>query len=275
MVTHQLIDQREPCFNPRAPHGARRGSSRASAGSSCFNPRAPHGARLQQLIDLVTQLGFQSTRPARGATSTRRGFLRPRAVSIHAPRTGRDGHLPRYQGACHQFQSTRPARGATKAKRDYRPHRGVSIHAPRTGRDLFLDASCTLTIVSIHAPRTGRDPRRRGLEHHPRVSIHAPRTGRDITTAASRASATGFNPRAPHGARHSASLALIADSTFQSTRPARGATQGGLSPAHSRGCFNPRAPHGARLIVRIDPNCSIVFQSTRPARGATSNFDVC
>src|SRR5690606_37026224 len=57
---------------------------------------------------------FQSTHPARGATSPERSpTSRSFEVSIHAPRTGCDDRLP-----------------ATGAGDD------VSIHAPRTGCDL-------------------------------------------------------------------------------------------------------------------------------------------
>ena len=56
---------------------------------------------------------FQSTLPARGATSVRAFRLRNRGISIHAPRTGSDQRLP--------------LRAAD--------HDGISIHAPRTGSD--------------------------------------------------------------------------------------------------------------------------------------------
>ncbi len=77
-----------------------------------FNPRAPRGARLDEFGDLSGVILFQSTRPARGATRLRCGMgleavgFNPRAprgarhgadprqgvgaVSIHAPRAGRD-----------------------------------------------------------------------------------------------------------------------------------------------------------------------------------------
>ena len=79
-----------------------------------FNPRAPHGARLSEVPQRSIPTMFQSTRPARGATS----HLPSKAahsvvVSIHAPRTGRDN------------AHTRLVRHAVV----------VSIHAPRTGRD--------------------------------------------------------------------------------------------------------------------------------------------
>ena len=103
-----------------------------------FNPRAPCGARPRRSLRSVACPQFQSTRPVWGATTfprqnarTYRDFnprapcgARPRshgkmhaliAISIHAPRVGRDlhGHRRRRAGLC------------------------ISIHAPRVGRDLF------------------------------------------------------------------------------------------------------------------------------------------
>ena len=65
----QVLDiLRHPCFNPRAPCGAR-----------------PFFARSSFNFD-----EFQSTRPVWGATVLRAAGLRHRRVSIHAPRVGRD-----------------------------------------------------------------------------------------------------------------------------------------------------------------------------------------
>ena len=79
---------------------------------------------------------FQSTLPARGATSP---YDNANALG-------------------HEFQSTLPARGATRP-RVYILMRGeISIHAPRTGSDIarFLHLYM-LVQISIHAPRTGSD----------------------------------------------------------------------------------------------------------------------
>ena len=77
-------------FNPRAPCGARREGRTYTRRRCHFNPRAPCGARLAvRVVDGVV-VGFQSTRPMRGATS--------------------------FRHKCHPgaaFQSTRPMRGAT------------------------------------------------------------------------------------------------------------------------------------------------------------------
>ena len=59
---------------------------------------------------------FQSTRPARGATTKSKARINAKG-----------------------FQSTRPARGATGLVVDDVRYLLVSIHAPRTGRDARLD----------------------------------------------------------------------------------------------------------------------------------------
>ena len=125
-------------FNPRAPCGARRsGRETMLLRILDFNPRAPCGARRvenvynknRQKISIhaphagrdswsssnhLTPIGFQSTRPMRGATSwLSTGNLLELVISIHAPHAGRDilPALPVGDGL------------------------QISIHAPHAGRD--------------------------------------------------------------------------------------------------------------------------------------------
>ena len=88
-------------FNPRAPRGARRADQQQGQHHGDFNPRAPRGARLVcdplcvepqgisihapregrddlSLAVSFVLIGFQSTRPARGATSGGRKALAER-----------------------------------------------------------------------------------------------------------------------------------------------------------------------------------------------------
>ena len=216
-----------------------------------FNPRSPHGERRGVCDLLVAHAIFQSTLPARGATVPDDGGKSSRTISIHAPRTGSDSllhvevkrdswisihaprtgsdprgyfgvtwfeisiHAPRTGSDAHAanittltaiFQSTLPARGATsgtggihqscgyfnprsphgerqsgirKSRRNEAfqstlPARGatvrfaffnsaiqISIHAPRTGSDLIRHRQHIATYtISIHAPRTGSDERK-------------------------------------------------------------------------------------------------------------------
>ena len=102
------------------------------------------------------------------------------------------------------------------------------------------------------------------------VSIHAPHAGRDASSPTPCGSFSGFNPRAPCGARLSyAEKISPAYGWFQSTRPMRGATSPHTSSKSCIGCFNPRAPCGARPFVKTSTAVRHVFQSTRPMRGAT------
>ena len=191
-----------------------------------FNPRSPHGERHIAEIIITVWVLFQSTLPARGAT-----------VAALSEKSGIS------------FQSTLPARGATnwddinKAYSEY-----ISIHAPRTGSDQRQMADVPqLPSISIHAPRTGSDtscptsrqrhsafqstlPARGATMsmsitiYPPSISIHAPRTGSDDERGGI-AGEVDFNPRSPHGERHTFRCWLLRLGIFQSTLPARGATR--------------------------------------------------
>ena len=59
-----------------------------------------------------------------------------------------------------------------------------------------------------------------------------------------------FNPRTPRGVRPDALSTLQAENEFQSTHPARGATDGGTCRHTPDRCyFNPRTPRGVRPIA--------------------------
>ncbi len=58
--------------------------------SKNFNPRSPHGERQTGTRPEQEDTIFQSTLPARGATSARNQRTPTGAISIHAPRTGSD-----------------------------------------------------------------------------------------------------------------------------------------------------------------------------------------
>ena len=61
---------------------------------------------------------------------------------------------------------------------------------------------------------------------------------------------------------------------FQSTLPARGATQNRYVLPRHDGHFNPRSPHGERLTPGALSMLQKAFQSTLPARGATLHFAI-
>ena len=237
---------------------------------------------------------FQSTLPARGATwetawswkTTQ--YFNPR--SPHGERPGgravsrrvqhfnpRSPHGERQEYKAFvdkfkPFQSTLPARGATFAIFCKLFAQRISIHAPRTGSDL-------------------RGWKRKFLQ---RISIHAPRTGSDGADALAAWLGGYFNPRSPHGERQQKTAdgktvkkfqstlpargatdidnKLQVAFTFQSTLPARGATDAGvyIEIDASISIHAPRTGSDARRASCMKPESK--FQSTLPARGATRLF---
>ena len=146
------------------------------------------------------------------------------------------------------FQSTLPARGAT--------------------RSAFTVAS--LVIFQSTLPARGATDAENPADFVELISIHAPRTGSDVRARGRQADPDDFNPRSPHGERLGSPPAqLHQDGQFQSTLPARGATELALrvlqilyiSIHAPRTGSDDRADAGERPRKR--------FQSTLPARGAT------
>ncbi len=144
-----------------------------------FNPRARTGRDEFSCAYRYKPDMFQSTRPIRGATQTQLGPLGKPAVSIHAPRMGRDlgtfrnnaeflgfnprapyGARPRHASgnwSRSEFQSTRPVWGATLIRRRCYREAIVSIHAPRMGRDTKRhQVPCRLWCFNPRAPYGAR-----------------------------------------------------------------------------------------------------------------------
>ena len=258
-----------------------------------FNPRAPCGARLVLELKAQADAEFQSTRPVWGATGAAAVHARGVAISIHAPRVGRDLIvMPHIEGGG-LFQSTRPVWGATFHLLRSCPAPSISIHAPRVGRDDKDDGRHPRPHISIHAPRVGRDlasdrRKTRRADFNPRAPCGARRR-----ISAHRSCRSYFNPRAPCGARPFWQIPIRLNVAFQSTRPVWGATPnlthirqifmisihaprvGRDQPrdqGRARHChFNPRAPCGARQPPTSPTPSAAQFQSTRPVWGATSS----
>ena len=126
-------------------------------------------------------------------------------------------------------------------------------------------------VISIHAPREGGDSVTTfDYAHASKISIHAPREGGDLVLVGR----------------------ISRQQQFQSTPPARGATQLGTPVSCHHSDFNPRPPQGGRLhgrgrrfadfVISIHAPrkggdystparaaLTMSFQSTPPARGAT------
>ena len=200
-----------------------------------FNPRAPYGAR--PLLGVASALccAISIHAPRMGRDVQHACFVYEFAISIHAPRMGRDVYnTADYLRDC-LFQSTRPVWGATAVGAvNSVPHVDFNPRAPYGARLCDL---CGYWIVRRY-----------------------------------------FNPRAPYGARLPRRKSIKAGDAFQSTRPVWGATVVGQCSAERIGIsihaprmgrdkarytlqkqichFNPRAPYGAR-----QQNCTIFLCS--------------
>ena len=188
------------------------------------------------------------------------------------PRSPRGERLPFLCSAVNveRFQSTLPARGATRAIQSGLSAKRFQSTLPARG------ATKTIRIDFLRKV----------------ISIHAPREGSDVFLNLFSCTYIDFNPRSPRGERQSTEGIMINLMKFQSTLPARGATEcaprGGLRPYYfnprsprgerrpatvresrrSRN-FNPRSPRGERPKRGKTEGCGEEFQSTLPARGAT------
>ena len=155
---------------------------------------------------IASELVFQSTLPARGATRWCKQVL---IVNLN--------FNPR---------SPRGERRLTASNDRHRAY--ISIHAPREGSDRL---TCWIIIrwwtnfnprsprgerlhqkhgrvrshsISIHAPREGSDAMLLLISRcRPSISIHAPREGSDKKVLQNLLTSGDFNPRSPRGERHS------------------------------------------------------------------------
>ena len=195
-----------------------------------------------------------------------------RSFNPRAPRgarqAGRDG-----EDAPRRFQPTRPARGATRLANKRPALDDVSTHAPREGRDRpRRHGHHTGRDVSTHAPREGRDPPARPFCGSPRERFQPTRPARGATSSyfPLTSFASGFNPRAPRGARPPRPSPPPKTPLGFNPRAPRGARRADSRLRGRAFGFNPRAPRGARRRrARARRNRPSWFQPTRHARGAT------
>ena len=150
-------------FNPRAPCGARRGyiykprrkiiisihaprvgrdtSQRTTAARTrYFNPRAPCGARPALAVDSrPTNSDFNPRAPCGARLHAVVKYAPQNAISIHAPRVGRDNDLFYIVVGLAHISIHAPRVGRDLRNAQQRPGHGISIHAPRVGRDSKFD----------------------------------------------------------------------------------------------------------------------------------------
>ena len=144
-----------------------------------FNPRPPRGGRPRSTSRSGPLWEFQSTPPARGATSSNHYLIIRK-----------------------EFQSTPPARGATGTKGNQIVITYISIHAPREGGDCVQGLTQHGSTISIHAPREGGDRRCfPGARCAERFQSTPPARGATAGSSPSPPPARYFNPRPPRGGR--------------------------------------------------------------------------
>ncbi len=214
-----------------------------------FNPRTPRGVRLAENAASATEVRFQSTHPAWGATEI------PYDLAVEGfdfnPRTPRGVRpSPAYQSMqADKFQSTHPAWGATPFYCHFPPpptnfnprtprgvrHRtlmryfGQRNFNPRTPRGVRRHERREIYQRGDFNPRTPRGVRRgqSGMtEQDFLISIHAPRVGCDVFEEVMMWQGPYFNPRTPRGVRPRFHIHRRLAGLFQSTHPAWGATRG-------------------------------------------------
>ena len=148
----------------------------------------------------------------------------------------------------------------------------ISIHAPREGCD--LRGWGTTSYRTYFNPRTPRGVRLQPgycARQPADISIHAPREGCDPPWRPLPSGSPDFNPRTPRGVRRHRSSMTRRAFVFQSTHPARGATEDNYKGSLDNLDISIHAPREGCDSYSIDKPVQVaVFQSTHPARGATS-----
>ena len=191
-----------------------------------FQPTLPtRGATFHCQFTIARIAEFQPTLPTRGATRFRLLVPDGHAISTHAPHTGSDGIIAMFFLVETKFQPTLPTRGAT----------------------LPPLVACQFALISTHAPHTGSDTQSECIMlSEVTFQPTLPTRGATVGGFTIPALASDFNPRSPHGERHSPRHAAVRSSNF-----------------------NPRSPHGERRMQQKNVSTAMLFQPTLPTRGAT------
>ena len=237
-----------------------------------FNPRSPHGER-------------------------RHRFCRISGERYFNPRSPHGERLQLFAEFFFKFvfQSTLPARGATGTELNpfcsgcnfnpRSPHgerrrlsgwtcgagRHFNPRSPHGERRHFRNRQGQVQSISIHAPRTGSDPAENQTKRCIFISIHAPRTGSDNHSITIINKETPFQSTLPARGATQELRTAFARRTISIHAPRTGSDELGKTRAAAVGDFNPRSPHGERQFSHNHHHSLLIFQSTLPARGATSS----
>ena len=232
---------------------------------------------------------FQSTLPARGATTLRYQYLLEATFQSTLPARGATV-LNWYLVKGCVFQSTLPARGATDLVTLTRRDQGISIHAPCTGSDNSSSSSRAArtdfnprslhgerrndsdhfreVAISIHAPCTGSDCFGAIAAVRDGISIHAPCTGSDSSALSRGLPLMKFQSTLPARGATNRNDTVDERQHFQSTLPARGATGVIGVPCASAVDFNPRSLHGERRATLIISSSRDLISIHAPCTGS-------
>ena len=144
-------------FQPTLPaRGATAGACAIVRRILYFNPRSPHGERRGYPHHALQGLYISTHAPRTGSDTSSRAVHSFPPISTHAPRTGSDLHVA--DALLDGIISTHAPRTGSDifAPNLCNLHR-ISTHAPRTGSDLHVADALLDGIISTHAPRTGSD----------------------------------------------------------------------------------------------------------------------
>ena len=257
-------------FNPRPPRGGRHSLYRPVKSVAVFQSTPPARGATTATSGRTKTSRFQSTPPARGATNSRLSLIffvidfnpRPREGGD----AGRSVAIIRYN----QFQSTPPRGGRRRGLLEKR----VSVDfnpRPREGGD--YNSSCKAGAQA------------------PNISIHAPARGATMQRTFPPLTTTHFNPRPPARGATSTTTTSPARILFQSTPPreggdicqaaicqivlisihappARGATGDVLPELTAELAISIHAPPARGATTQAcDTRNTVQFQSTPPPRG--------
>ena len=239
-------------------HAPRTGSDRIRAGSMItstdFNPRSPHGERPGRFVAAIYEFVISIHAPRTGSDNQARAHARKGKISIHAPRTGSDPGNASRASRQKEFQSTLPARGATTTScTTYRRTLHFNPRSPHGERLMTSHPSSVASGFQSTLPARGATISGTPYKQTSDISIHAPRTGSDPFSVPTCWNGTHFNPRSPHGERPLTVFFPTCGKLFQSTLPARGATNIILlcSPLITISIHAPRTGSDPNYIVKF------------------------
>ena len=214
---------------------------------------------------------FQSTLPAREATSGSGQIMCPGRISIHASCKGSDHSAGwcRYPG---QYFNPRFPRGKRLSSPDncFR-NTDISIHASRGGSDTRRYVAI-MTSTAFQSTLPAGEATALGFVAGYVVGDFNPRFPRGKRRYSLRPDHRKdyFNPRFPRGKRRKAGRFSASLLIFQSTLPAGEATRLSTACTMTSWNFNPRFPRGKRpWYQRYGQQKYGEFQSTLPAGEAT------